>query len=76
MTDDMHKKTRNLIHDVERKDKQFRVAQVIFNVLIVTLLVLAIYLGYQALGKDQHNRDIAVQKIIAEIREQGCLQSN
>jgi hypothetical protein len=70
MTDDLHKATRELIHDVARKDQQFRIAQVVFNLLILALLVTGMIAGYHALQVDQHNRDRAVQKILQEIDKQ------
>lgn len=50
MPDDHHIRTQTLIRDIERKDRRFRVAQSIFTILILLVLVGVITAQYRTLA--------------------------
>lgn len=69
MSDDLHRLTRDLIKEVEKRDKLFRIAQTLFNILIILLLIVSMYYGYRVLQQDEKSREKAVQEILERLNQ-------
>lgn len=63
MPEELHTKTQKLIRDIELKDKRFRVAQSVFTILILLVLIGVITAQYRTLNGVQDQLD--QQKSIA-----------
>lgn len=69
MTHDLHASTQQLIRDIERKDRRFRLAQSVFMVLLMLGFIAGGYFAAQAYQAEQKARDAANKAVVDAINE-------
>ena len=67
MSSQQHKTVQELIQQIEKKDRRFRIAQFIFNSLLVLMIVGIGYFIYISYQEEQITRDKSSKEIIQSI---------
>lgn len=69
MTEHLHASTQQLIREIERKDRRFRLAQSVFMVLLMFGFIAGGYFAVQAYQNEQIARDAANKAVVDAINE-------